>query len=67
MLFKFAPLHVLVFALGVVVGSGVLGGFAPRTQDSATTMSNASCTSGDATADFVCRNTWLANTRHSYR
>jgi hypothetical protein len=70
--FNYAPLKAaIIFGLGVVVGGGFLGGFTQPTQrpvDSITaTSDNASCTSGDAVADFVCRNTWLANTRHSYR
>ena len=68
---KFAPLQAaVVFALGLVVGSGFIGGFAPRPvlSDPVTTGSvKATCASGDAVADFVCRNTWLANTRYSYR
>jgi hypothetical protein len=63
---RFQPLQAaLIFGLGIVVGGGLLGGFMPIPvkPHSAT----ASCTSGDAAADFVCRNTWLANTRHSVR
>ena len=69
--FNNAPLKaVMIFSLGIVVGGGFLGGFTGPTQvliDPLTTSLNASCTSNDATSDFVCRNTWLANTRHSYR
>lgn len=68
----FAPFRaILVFAVGVLVAGGVITGFAPRVQatpDTAITGGlNSACTSGDAVADFVCRNTWLANTRYSYR
>ena len=69
--FNYAPLKaVMIFGLGVVVGSGFLGGFTgpiAMQAESITTSVNAPCTSNDAVADFVCRNTWLANTRHSYR
>ena len=62
---------VVVFALGVMVGGGLLGGMSqdaqavPRATLPGTV--GASCASNDAVADFVCRNTWLAHTRHSYR
>jgi hypothetical protein len=70
--FDYAPLKAMaIFGLGVVVGGGFLGGFTrttPVPTDSTTTTSaNPPCASDDAVADFVCRNTWLANTRHSYR
>jgi hypothetical protein len=67
--FNFAPLKTtLVFGLGVVVGGGFVGGFTPRTQTPNPAITTSTqCTSGDAVGDFVCRNTWLANTRHSYR
>ena len=70
--FHFAPLQaVVMFALGIMVGGGFLGGFMPATHavpDPVITNSvKATCSSGDAAADFVCRNTWLANTRHSNR
>jgi hypothetical protein len=69
---RIAPLQAaLVFALGVLVGSGVLTGFAPQIQATPdpviTGGLKSACTSSDAVADFVCRNTWLANTRYSYR
>jgi hypothetical protein len=71
MRFNFAPLQAaVVFTLGVVVGSGLLGGFAqsPVVQEPVITSGiKPTCTSGDVVADFVCRNTWLANTRHSFR
>ena len=70
--FNFAPIQAVVtFALGLVVGSGLLGGFTPRGEalpDPLITNSvKAPCMSKDSVADFVCRNTWLANTRHSHR
>jgi hypothetical protein len=70
--FKLAPLQAaIMFALGFYVGGGASGGAlqsAQATPDPVITKSiNESCASGDAVADFVCRNTWLANTRHSYR
>jgi hypothetical protein len=70
--FNFAPLPaVVMFSLGLVVGVGLLGGLAREANavpEALTTKSmKAACTSGDAVADFVCRNTWMANTRHSYR
>jgi hypothetical protein len=62
---------VVVFALGVMVGGGLLGGMPQDAQavPRATLPGavRASCASQDAVADFVCRNTWLAHTRHSYR
>jgi hypothetical protein len=69
---KFGPLQAAVaFTLGVVVGSGMLGGFtkAPHVVPEPMTTSGImpTCTSGDEVADFVCRNTWLANRRHSFR
>jgi hypothetical protein len=70
--FKVAPLQaVIMFAIGLFVGGGVWGGSSQSAQaisDPVITKSiNRTCASGDAVADFVCRNTWLANTRHSYR
>jgi hypothetical protein len=70
--FNFAPLQAaVVFALGVVVGSGFLGGFAQPSavvpEPVITSGIKPTCTSGNEVADFVCRNTWLANTRHSFR
>jgi hypothetical protein len=67
----FAPLRaIIVLSLGVLVGGGVLG-FAPNVRPTPDTVTTGgvqpACTSGDAVADFVCRNTWLANTRYSYR
>lgn len=59
-----------VFALGLVVGGGFLGGFTPRIQtlDPVMTASvSTPCTSNDAVADFVCRNTWMAQHQYSYR
>ena len=59
------------FAVGVMVGGGLLGGMpqdaqaVPRTTVTGTVK--GSCASHDAIADFVCRNTWLAHTRHTYR
>ena len=48
-----------------------MGGFTKPTQllaDPVITASlEGSCASGDAVADFVCRNAWLANTRYSHR
>ncbi len=69
---NFAPLQAaVVFTLGVVVGSGMLGGFthAPRVlaEPVITSGIKSTCTSGDDVADFVCRNTWMANTRYTYR
>jgi hypothetical protein len=69
---KFAPLQAaVVFALGVVFGSGILGGFAPRTHEisepAITASVKAPCTSDDAVADFVCRNTWMGQHQYSYR
>jgi hypothetical protein len=62
---------VVMFALGVVVGGGLLGGMPQTAQAvagaSITGAAKRTCTSNDAVADFVCRNTWLAHTRHSYR
>jgi hypothetical protein len=69
---NFGFIHAAVmFALGVVVGGGLLGGV-PRDAQAVARMQStssvkATCASNDAVADFVCRNTWLANTRHSYR
>jgi hypothetical protein len=68
----FAPFQAaVVFALGVVVGGGFLSGFAQSpaavAEPMITSRINSTCSSGDDVADFVCRNTWLANTRHSYR
>jgi hypothetical protein len=70
--FNFAPIQaIVVFALGVVVGSGMLGGFAPRHQplaEPATTSAvQPACASGDAVADFVCRNRWMGQHQYSYR
>ena len=70
--FKVAPLQaVIIFAMGLFVGGGVWGSSpqSGRTMSDAvmTKSINGTCASGDAVADFVCRNTWLANTRHSYR
>jgi hypothetical protein len=66
-----SPLQaVVMFSLGVVVGGGFLGGFSqPQNRPEVATTSSVAerCASGDAVADFVCRNTWLANTRHAYR
>jgi hypothetical protein len=69
---KFAPLQAAaVFALGVLVGSGFLGGFTQLSavipEPAITSGVKPACTSDDAVADFVCRNTWLANTRYSFR
>jgi hypothetical protein len=61
---------ILIFGLGVVVGGGFLSGFTQPTEvpkSITTPTADLSCASGDSVADFVCRNTWLANTRHSYR
>ncbi len=62
---------VVVFALGLVVGGGMLSGFAPAprpTPEVATTNSiTAPCTSGDAVGDFVCRNRWMGEHSYSYR
>ena len=68
----FAPIPaVVVFALGVVVGSGMLGGFAPRPQPLAEpTVTGAvqpACASGDEISDFVCRNRWMGQHQYSYR
>jgi hypothetical protein len=61
----------VMFALGVMVGGGLLGGMSQNAQAvpraTLTSAVKAGCTSHDAVADFVCRNTWLAHTRHSYR
>ena len=62
---------VVVFALGVMVGGGLLGGM-PQDAQAVPRAAlpgavRATCASHDAVADFVCRNTWLAHTRHSYR
>jgi hypothetical protein len=70
--FNYAPVNaVVIFGLGIAVGAGFLGGFTRPTQvltDLGTTATlHRACTSDDAVADFVCRNTWLANTRHSNR
>jgi hypothetical protein len=70
--FNLGPLQAaVVFSLGIIVGSGVLGGFTKPTQPLAdpviTGSVQESCASADAVADFVCRNTWLANTRYSHR
>jgi hypothetical protein len=70
--FSIAPLQAaVVFSLGVIIGSGMLGGFTKPTQplaDSVITGSvQGSCASGDVVADFVCRNSWVANTRYSHR
>jgi hypothetical protein len=70
--FKIAPLQaVIMFAMGLFVGGGVWSSSSQSAQaisDPLITKSvNRTCTSGDAVADFVCRNTWLAHTRHSYR
>jgi len=69
---RIAPLQAVVtFVLGVVVGGGLLAGApqeAQATPDPVTTNGlKGTCRSGDAVADFVCRNTWLATTKHSYR
>lgn len=62
---------VVIFALGVIVGGGLLGGMPQDAQAvpraSVAVTAKAGCASHDAVADFVCRNTWLANTRHNYR
>lgn len=62
---------VVVFALGIMVGGGLLGGMPQDAQAvpraTLTGTARAGCASHDAVADFVCRNTWLAHTRHSYR
>ncbi len=70
--YTFAPLQaVTMFVLGVVVGSGVLSGFAPGSQTALdpviTTSINAACKSGDAVSDFVCRNRWMGQHQYSYR
>ena len=69
--FNYAPLKaVMIFGLGVVVGGGFMSGFTQPTdvaKSITTATADLSCASGDSVADFVCRNTWLANTRHSYR
>jgi hypothetical protein len=67
----FSIQSVIMFALGVAVGSALLGGLPQQAQAVSTPIItgsvNAQCTSDDAVADFVCRNTWIANSRHSYR
>jgi hypothetical protein len=68
---RFAPVQaVVMFVLGVVVGGGLLGAAPQQAQATpvvATNGINSTCSSGDAVADFVCRNTWMATTKHSYR
>ena len=69
---NFGFIHaVMMFALGVMVGGGLLGGVPQDAQAIPSKQGisgvRATCASNDAVADFVCRNTWLANTRHSYR
>jgi hypothetical protein len=70
--FKVAPLQaVIMFAMGLFVVGGVWGSSSEPAQaisDPIVTRSTSrTCVSGDPVADFVCRNTWLAHTRHSYR
>ena len=69
---NFAPLQAaVIFALGMVVGGGFLGGFSQAPQVLAepviTGSVKATCTSDDAVADFVCRNTWMGQHQYSYR
>ena len=70
--FRVAPLQaVIMFAMGLFVGGGVWGSPSQSAQaisDPVVTKgTNRTCASGAAVADFVCRNTWMAHTRHSYR
>jgi hypothetical protein len=59
---------VAIFALGVVVGGGFLGGFTQAPEGRMITTSvNTACISGDAVADFVCRNRWMGQHQYSYR
>jgi hypothetical protein len=69
---RFAPIQAAVmFVFGIVVGGGLLAGAPQQAQaihgPGTTNGVKAVCSSGDAVADFVCRNTWLAMTKHSYR
>lgn len=69
---RLAPLQAgFAFALGVVLGSGFLSGFAPRADapSKATVVANATaaCTSGDTIGNFVCRNRWMGEHQYSYR
>ena len=62
---------VMMFALGLIVGGGVMGGMPQDAQAISgaplTGAVQARCASDNAVANFVCRNTWLAHTRHNYR
>jgi hypothetical protein len=62
---------VVMFALGLVMGASLLSGMSKEAQaipaSAITGGVKATCTSTDAVADFVCRNTWMANSRYSYR
>jgi hypothetical protein len=69
---RFAPLQAgFAFALGLVLGSGFLSGFAPlaeaRTPAMMVTSTAAGCASYDAVSDFVCRNRWMGQHQYSYR
>jgi hypothetical protein len=69
---RFAPIQaVVMFVFGIAVGGGLLAGAPQQAQaiddPVATKGVTPTCSSGDAVADFVCRNTWLAMTKHSYR
>ena len=61
-----------VFAMGLVTGS-VLIGWSPneagitRSIQAQVQQVSDRCVGGDEVSSFVCRNTWMAQNRYSYR
>jgi len=65
---------VVMFTAGLVVGGSLIGGL-PRIADAGQTEPSRSveqvrtpaCGGGNEVSAFVCRNTWLASTKHGTR
>jgi hypothetical protein len=64
----------IMFASGLVIGGGLLGGL-PRLAKAGLNeparavvqVQTDRCAGGDEVSSFVCRNTWMASTRYSHR
>ena len=61
-----------VFAMGVVTGSVLIGWSPHEAAMTATIQAQVQqvsdrCIGGDEVSSFVCRNTWMAQNRYTYR
>ena len=60
-----------MIAVGIVIGGGLLTEWSNHTPEieikGVVNVAQSACSAGDEVSNFICRNSWMGQHRHSYR